>query len=220
VRSLSPSVPTLGRILLEVGNPAPALVRTRLADALFSPVQQRVLGLLFGQPERQFGSGELIRLVGSGTGAPHRILTRLAEAGLVTVTRVGNQKHYQANRESPIFDELHGLAIKTVGLVEPLRRALEPLAPRIRAAFVYGSLAKGTDRARSDLDLLVISDDLGHTTLYEALESAEALLARRVDPIVFGPDEWRSKRSVADSFASRVAKGPRLFVLGSEAEAL
>jgi predicted transcriptional regulator len=91
-----------------------------LADALFSPVQQKVLALLFGQPHRRFQSAELIRLAGSGTGAAHRQLSRLADVGLVTVTRIGNQKHYEANRTSPVFDELHGLVIKTVGLVEPL----------------------------------------------------------------------------------------------------
>src|SRR5437868_1067082 len=83
------------------------------ASVLFTPVQQRVLGLLFGQPERRFQGAELIRLAASGTGAVHRFVTRLAESGLVTVERVGNQKHYQANRESSVFAELHGLITKT-----------------------------------------------------------------------------------------------------------
>jgi hypothetical protein len=120
-----------------------------MGAVLFTPVQQRVLGLLFGQPDRRFQSGELIRLAASGTGAAHRLLTRLADSGLITVERVGNQKHYQANRASPVFDELHGLIIKTSGLIAPLRTALEPLAKRIRAAFVYGSVAKGTSTRRS-----------------------------------------------------------------------
>jgi DNA-binding MarR family transcriptional regulator len=99
--------------------------RGSLADALFTPVQQRVLGLLFGQPERRFQSAEIIRLAKSGTGAVHRQLQRLAQAGLVTVTPSGNQKHYQARRDTPVFDELHGLIVKTVGIVEPLRVALQ-----------------------------------------------------------------------------------------------
>ena len=88
---------------------------TGLADVLFSPVQQRVLALLVGQPGRSFQSAEVIALAGSGTGAVHRQLVRLAESRLVTVTRVGNQKHYQANRDSPVFSELHGLVVKTMG---------------------------------------------------------------------------------------------------------
>lgn len=110
--------------------------RSGLADALLTPVQQRVLGLLFGQPDRTYQSAELIRLARSGTGAVHRQLSRLEAAGLVTATRVGNQKHYQAHRESPVFAELHGLVVNTVGLVEPLRRALASRAEEIQAAFV------------------------------------------------------------------------------------
>ncbi|MFZ3376208.1 MAG: nucleotidyltransferase domain-containing protein, partial [Chthoniobacterales bacterium] len=137
-----------------------------LADALFTPVQQRVLGLLFGQPDRRFQSAELIRLVESGVGAAHRQVARLEKAGLVNVTRIGNQKHYQARRESPVFAELQGLVAKTVGLVEPLRNALILNANSIRAAFVFGSVAKGSDHSGSDIDLLVISEELSYSDLF------------------------------------------------------
>lgn len=187
-----------------------------LAGALFTPVQQRVLGLLFGQPERRFGSGELIRQAGSGTGAAHRQLQRLERAGLVRVTRVGNQKHYQANRDAPIFHELHGLVVKTVGLVEPLRAALAPLETKIDAAFVFGSVAQGTERAGSDLDLMLVGDELGYVEIYEALQSAEKALGRAVNPTVMARAEWRHKRAAGDSFAQRVAARPKLFVIGSE----
>jgi predicted nucleotidyltransferase len=189
-----------------------------IADALFSSVEQRLLALLFGQPDRRFQSSELVRLARSGNGATQRVLSRLTAAGLVTVTEVGNQKHYQANRKSPIFAELHALVVKTVGLVEPLRRALEPKAAKIRFAFVYGSIAKGTDTAKSDVDLLVVSDDLTHFDAYELLLPVEAQLGRQISPNVFGSDEWRSKKAEADSFATRIARQPRLFVLGEEGD--
>lgn len=195
----------------------PALpVPTGLADALFTPVQQRVLGLLFGQPERRFQSNELIRLAGSGTGAVHRLLTRLAEAGLVTVERVGNQKHYQANGAVPVFAELAGLVRKTVGLAGPLQAALAPLAGEIVAAFVYGSVARGGDHAGSDIDLMVIADTLDYPRLYAALQPAEAGLARTVSPSLMTVDEWRRKRGQADSFAARIAAQPRLVLLGAD----
>jgi predicted nucleotidyltransferase len=187
-----------------------------LADALFSRVQQRVLGLVYGQPQRRFQSAELIRLAGSGTGAAHRLLTRLADAGIVTVTRSGNQKHYQANRQSPIFTELHGLVVKTVGVVGPLRRALAPFAKSIAAAFVYGSVAKRTDSSRSDIDVMVISDSVSYADLFRALEATERLLARPVSPNVMTRAEWRAKRRQPGSFAGRVAKQPRLFLIGSD----
>jgi predicted nucleotidyltransferase len=189
--------------------------KSGLASALFTPVQQRVLGLLFGQPERRFQSAEIIRLAASGTGAVHRQLQRLAAAGLVEVTREGQQKYYQARHDTPIFDELRGLITKTSGIVEPLRAALAPLEERIAIAFVFGSLAKGKDRAGSDIDLLVVSDDLSYQEVYPALETAEAALARKIDPTVLTRAEWQRKTARDDSFAARVLDQPKLFVIGS-----
>jgi predicted nucleotidyltransferase len=208
-------VPEMGMIIPEMGRTS-SKPRTGLADALFTPVQQRVLGLLFGQPDRRFQSAELIRLARGGVGAVHRQLGRLAEAELVTVTRTGNQKHYQARRDSPVFEDLHQLIVKTVGVAEPLRQALARKARAIRAAFVYGSVAKGTDRARSDIDLMVISDSLRYSDLFEALQAAEAVLGRTVNPTVMTVAQWRAKRARADSFAARVAGQSRVFVIGSD----
>lgn len=209
------NIPKMGMIIPNMGTPT-RVAPTGLADALFSPVQQRVLGLLFGQPQRRFRSAELIRLAGSGTGAVHRLLTQLADVGLVTVARSGNQKHYQANRACPVFPELHRLIVKTVGVVAPLKRALAPKAKKIHAAFVYGSVAKRTETARSDIDLMVVSDVLTYPDLFRTVQSAERVLARSVNPTVMTLAEWRAKRAQPGSFAARVAHGPRLFVIGSD----
>lgn len=187
-----------------------------MAAALFTPVQQRLLGLLFVQPERRFQSAEIIRLAAGGTGAVHRQLQRLADAGLVLSTRQGSQKYYQANPRSPIYPELHGLVLKTVGLVEPLRRALAPLTSRIHAAFVFGSVAKKSDRADSDLDVLIVSDKLSYPEVYEALQGTEDFIARSINPTVMSRAEWRRKREARDSFARRIASQPKLFVIGDE----
>jgi predicted nucleotidyltransferase len=205
-------VPEMGTTL-KPGNARPS--QGGLGGALFTPVQQRVLGLLFGQPDRRLQSGELIRIAASGTGAVHRLLTRLADSGLVSVYRVGNQKYYQANRASPVFAELHGLIVKTSGLIGPLRAALAPLSNRVRAAFVYGSVAKGTDRASSDIDLFVVADDLDYADLFSALQPVEAELGRTVNPNVMSLAAWRRKQKQA-GFAARIASQPRLFVLGSD----
>jgi predicted nucleotidyltransferase len=191
-------------------------VRSGIADALFSKVQQRVLGLLYGQPRRSYQSAELIRLAGGGTGGAHRVLTRLARAGLVTVTQRGNQKHYQANRESPVFGELRDLILKTVGLADPLRRSLARISGGINAAFVYGSVAKGADKSASDVDLMVISDSLGYEEVYGALQTAERRLARRINPNLMSLPAWRTKRAEKDSFVARIVARPRLFIIGSD----
>jgi predicted nucleotidyltransferase len=188
---------------------------TRLADALFSPVQQRVLALLFGQPERSFRSSELINLADSGTGAVHRQLMRLADSGLVTVTRAGNQKHYRANTTSPVFAELHGLVVKTIGLAGPLEEALAPFRDRIQAAFVYGSMAKGTDTAQSDVDLMVISDDLSYADLYSALQNAETVLQRPIHVSLATAEEWKHKLATGNPFVTKVQAQPRTPLIGS-----
>ena len=175
-----------------------------------------MLGLLFGQPARRFQSAEIIRLAAGGTGAVHRQLQRLADAGLVLATREGSQKYYQANPRSPIYPELHGLVLKTVGVVEPLRRALAPFASGIQAAFVFGSTARNSDRADSDLDLMIVSDELTYPDVYQALQDTEHLIARVINPTVMTRVEWRKKRSAADSFAKRIAAQPKLFVIGDE----
>lgn len=188
---------------------------TTLADVLFSPVQQRVLALLFGQPGRSFQSAEVIALAGSGTGAVHRQLVRLAESGLVKVTRVGNQKHYQANPDSPVFSELHGLVVKTMGLAGPLQEALAPFRDRLQAAFVYGSIAKGTDTAQSDIDLMVLCDDLDYADLYGALQEAEATLGRPVHVSLMTPAEWNRKLAEGNPFVTKVEAQPKVLLIGS-----
>lgn len=210
------AIPKTGTIVPIMGTWRKKAPGSGLAGALFTPVQQRVLGLLFGQPERSFGSGEIIRLAASGTGAVHRQLLRLEAAELVEVTRMGNQKHYRARRDSPIFAELHGLIVKTVGIVDPLRVALAPLADRIALAFIFGSVAKGSDTATSDLDLLVVSDELDYSEVYRAVERAERVMARPVNPTVMRPAEWRAAKAKKDSFVSRIAGQHRIFVLGNE----
>jgi len=190
--------------------------RTSLADALFSTVQQRVLAYLFGQPERSFFATELIRLAGGGSGAVQRELARLAESGLVTVKRVGTQKHFQANPQSPIYAELCAIAQKTVGLAEPLREALAPLAKRITAAFVFGSVAKRGDTAASDIDVLVLSDSVEYADVFAALQSAEAKLGRTVNPTVYTPANWNKKRKEDNAFVMKVAAQPKVFLIGSE----
>ena len=189
---------------------------TTLADALFTPVQQRILGLLFGQPKRRFQSAELIRLVDSGTGGTYRVVKRLAASGLVLESVDGRQKYYQANPDSPVFDELVALIRKTVGLAGPLRDVLMPLAERIQAAFIYGSMASGRDRADSDIDLMVIADDLDYPSLFEAVQVAEGQLSRSVDCRLMTLSEWKGKRARADSFVARLHEKPQVFVLGSE----
>lgn len=186
-----------------------------VTDALFSTAQQRLLALLFGAPGRTFRSSELLTLVNSGVGGTQRALARMVAADLVTMSRVGNQKHYQANSASPVFPELHSLVVKTVGLIEPLRHALAKHRDEITAAFVYGSVASATERGDSDIDLMVISESLRYPDVIDAVASAEELLSRKINPTLYSAASWK-RRLHDDSFVSRVVSKPRMWVFGGD----
>ena len=185
-----------------------------LADALFTTTQQRVLALLFGQPDRSFYTRELIGLTGSGSGAVQRELHRLTSSGLVKMTPIGAQKHYQANPDCPVFQELVGITRKTVAMAEPIRQALNPLADHIRLAMIYGSVAKRTDTATSDIDLLVVAEDLLLEDLFAALAPVEARLDRQINPLLYTAEEFDSRRSAQSPFLSRALVGEHLILIG------
>lgn len=213
------NMPNMGSNIPNMGTKTKTVrtkARKSLADALFSATQQKVLGMLFGQPDRSFYATELINMLGVGSGAVQRELARLAESGLVTVRKVGTQKHYQADPNSPIYEELCGIIVKTVGLAEPLRNALQPFAERIRSAFIYGSVAHGADTAKSDIDLMLICENLSYADVFEALQAAEARLGRPVNPTLYSPAEWAEKRKAGNGFAAKVAKRPKLFLIGTD----
>lgn len=189
---------------------------TSLSNALFSKVQQRVLALVFGHPERSFYTSEIVRTVGSGVGAVDRELSKLEKSGLVSVEWIGNRKHYQANQAAPIFEELRGLVDKTVSLTESIKRFFEPYADTVKSAFVYGSVAKGTDTASSDIDLMVIGDDLNYAALYAAAQRVEDKLKRKVHPLFLSPEDWRRKTSRKGTVFNKISRSPKIFIVGSE----
>jgi predicted nucleotidyltransferase len=216
-------MPDLGIIMpnmgIETSGPPKSRSQPRghsLADALFTSTQQRVLGLLFGQPGRSFYATELIGLAGGGSGGVQRELLRLSQSGLVTVRPMGNQKHYQANPDSPLFTELCGIAQKTVGLAEPLRAALEPLGTRIDAAFVFGSVAKRQDTAASDIDLMLVSDTLSYGDTFAALESASARLGRTVNPTILSRKDLVGRVKNDNAFVTRMLSQPKIWLIGGE----
>jgi len=189
-----------------------------LADALFTKTQQRVLAVLFGNPEGNFHAQDVIRQARVGTGAAQRELVRLEDSGLVKSTRIGRQKHYQANPDSPLFGELTSIIQKTVGLAEPIRRALRPVAKKIRFAFVYGSVAKGMDRASSDIDLMIVSDDVTYADVFEALERTSRSLGRPVNPTVYLSKDFEKLVRERNAFLRKVMDGPKIWIIGSERE--
>jgi predicted nucleotidyltransferase len=187
----------------------------RQAGALFGVVRQRVLGLLFGRSNEEFYLRQITRAVAAGHGAVQRELRQLVEGGLATRTRRGNQTLYQANRRSPIFAELRALIVKTVGMADVLRDALEPLREDITCAFVFGSIAEGTDRGDSDVDLMVVTP-LPLMDVATALRPAQERLGREINPVRMTPEEFDERIRQRDHFVQSVVDGPRIPLIGDE----
>jgi len=208
-------IPNSSTILPKLGTFMATTSSSSLADALFTSTQQKVLGLLFGQPDRSFFVTQIMELAKSGRGAVQRELLRLESARLVSVRMHGNQKHYQANRDSPLFEELCGIVRKTVGLEEPLRVAVDSLPGTIHLALIYGSVAKRTDTSASDVDLLIVGDELTLEEVYAALSTAEQVLDRKVNPTLYTSEEFDRRRARNNAFLNRVLGGPVMILSGS-----
>jgi len=189
-----------------------------IASALFSDSQSRIFRWLFGQPNREFHLSELRRLTGLGSASLQRELNRLAEAGLVRSERVGNLRRFQANPQSPIYTELLGLTRKTLGVEPILREALLPLVPALKAAWIYGSVAKQTDTAQSDIDVMLICENLLLGDVLERLVPLEAQLGRKINPTCYTPADFERRRAETDSFVNRVLTQPILPLLGDAYE--
>ena len=189
-----------------------------IATALFSDSQSRVFQWLFGQPDREFHLSELRRLTGLGSASLQRELNRLAKAGLVRSQRVGNLRRFQANPQSPVYGELVGLTRKTLGAEPLLREALQPLVPNLRAAWIYGSVAKQTDTAQSDIDVMLIGKNLPLAKVLELLVPLESQLGRKINPTCYTPAEFKRRRAEPDSFVNRVLAQPILPLIGDAHE--
>ena len=187
---------------------------TAISDALFTKTQQRVLGLLYGKPDQSFYLREIMRAVAMGRGTVRRELDRLVDADLVRITHTGNQHHYQANEDNPVFTELHAIVRKTFGIVDVIRAALAPLLEKVELAFIYGSIAKGGAGAKSDVDLMLVADDLTYGEIMRLLEEAEQSLGRDINPSIYDRDEFKAKLNAKNTFLTRVMAQEKLWIKG------
>lgn len=187
---------------------------TAIGDALFTKTRQKVLGLLYGKPENSFYTNEIVRWAGMGRGTVRRELQRLSEAGLITAQRAGNQLHYQANAQNPVFSELMGIVRKTFGIIDVIRTALIPIDAQVEQAFVYGSLPKGEDNEKSDIDLMLIGHDLNYGDVMSLLIPLEESLKRSVNPTIYNPEDFRIKLEEGSSFLTRVLQQQKWMVKG------
>ena len=185
-----------------------------IADSLFTKTQQKVMGLLFRKPDASFYLNEIVRFADMGKGTIKRELDKMTQAGLLTVKRIGNQTHYQANPASPIYDELISISRKTFGLADVIRQALQADGS-IQYAFIYGSIAKGEDTAQSDIDLMVIGDDLAYTAVMNLLIPIEKELQRPINPSIYTLEDFKKRLDEKNSFIVRVLEQDKINIIGN-----
>jgi DNA-binding transcriptional ArsR family regulator len=191
--------------------------KVRSLDALLPKTRQGILAATLVRPEKAWYASELARRLGVPSSSLQRELRGLAEAKILRTYRQGRMAFYQANVDSPLFSDLRGLLLKTVGLADVLADALKPLASKLRIVFVYGSIASGSEQAESDIDLMVIGA-VSPMELAPPLRSARELLGRAVNPTVYTPAEFAKKQKAKDHFLTRVLDKPKLFVIGNQDE--
>ena len=184
---------------------------------LFGKTRQALLALLYARADEEHLQESLIQLAGLGRGTVQRELEFLARAGVVRRTVRGRQVYFQSNPESPIYTELRGLVVKTSGVADALRMALAPVAGRIRAAFIFGSVAKQAERRGSDVDVMVIGQ-VSFAEAFEALARAQKAIGREVNPSVYAPADFRAKVGANHHFLRTVLKGEKIFLIGDERE--
>ncbi len=191
-------------------------VASLLGDVLFTKTQQKVLGLLFGKPDETFYLNEIVRLAGIGKGTVSRELEKMQSVDLISTFRVGNQNHYQANKKCPIYKELSGIVRKTFGISDVIKQALSDIKDEIDYAFVYGSVAKGNENKKSDIDLMIVSKSVKYEDVMKALSNAEKLLARPINPNIYNAKQIKDKLKSRSSFITRVFEQDKLWIKESQ----
>ena len=185
-----------------------------LGDALFTKTQQKVLGLLYGRPNQRFYTNEIVRWAAMGRGTVRRELERMMQAGILLASQEGNQHYYQANENCPIFTELRDIVKKTFGITDELAFALQPLMPSVAVAFVYGSIAKGSEHQGSDIDLMLVGEALEYAEVMELLAPVEERLGRPINPTLYTMNDFQTRLREGNSFIARVLEQPRLTIKG------
>lgn len=192
------------------------MLQNSIGDVLFTKTQQKVLGLLFGKPDKSFYTNEIMRWAAIGRGTVSRELDRLVAAGLISISREGNQNHYQADHSSPIYNELVSIIKKSFGIADEIKLRLKPLDESIELAFIYGSISKGSETKVSDIDLMLVGKDLSYGLVMESLMPLEETLQRTINPTIYEMKDFIDKLKGGNSFVTRVMEQPKIMIKGKE----
>ncbi|MCM8883966.1 MAG: transcriptional regulator [Candidatus Thiodiazotropha sp.] len=188
----------------------------KLSELLFTEYRRKVLGLLLLHPDKTYHVREIARLTGTVAGTLHKELSKLADAEILLKRSSGNQVLYQANRDGLVYQELASITRKTFGVADVLREALQTVVDQLDFAFVYGSVAKEEDRSSSDIDLMVVTDQLAYADLMNNLLDAESQLGRTINPSVYDINQIEQRLKQKHAFLTRVMEQPKIWIKGTE----
>ena len=188
-----------------------------IAGQLFGNTRAAILAAMLLRPEESLHVRELARVTGVSPGTLHRELKSLTELGLLSRRVNGRQVNFSANRAHPIHAELSGILRKTSGLAVVRGPALMPLWASTDAAFVYGSMAAGSEQPQSDVDVMVLGR-ASFRAVVAAMHDAEKLIGREINPTVMATEEFRRKRDARDQFVSTIWRAPKLWIVGGADE--
>ena len=187
-----------------------------IAQALFTPAQQKLLGLLFVRVNQGFHLNEIMRLTGLGSASAQRELKRLHDSGLIVSERIGNVRRFRPNKDCMIYGELSSLVKKTFGLVSVLNSALAPLSKVLNVAFVYGATAKEQEGMDTNVELLLIGENTSYGELLSRLPVAERILRRKINPNLYSLPDFKRRLREQQPFILQMLREEKIYVLGDE----
>lgn len=189
-----------------------------MIEAIFgSKLRTKILGWLYTHTDQRYFVRQLTNLIKEDSTNVSRELIRLEKAGIVVSTTEGRQKYYQANSKSPIFNELKSIVRKTFGVADVIREALAPVSGGIKAAFIFGSVARSSDDRKSDIDVMIIGD-VTFDEVVAALSPAENTLGREINSVVYPVAEFSKKVNKDHYFVKNVLGKEKIFLIGDEDE--
>jgi predicted nucleotidyltransferase len=189
-----------------------------ILEALFtSHSRLEVLKLFFLRSSDRHYVREIASLTDQPVRAVQRELARLEQGGLLMSELDGNRKYYRANRDTPVFDELRSLLVKTAGLTDEIKGQLQNQSEQIDLAFIFGSFAKGEESSRSDVDILVIGS-ISARALAALIAQLKVDLEREINPTILPQVEFKQKLKASDPFILSIIQEPKIFLIGSEDE--
>ncbi len=189
----------------------------KLGSTLFGKTRRAILALLYSHPDEAFYLRQIARMTGVGMGALQRELKQLTEAGIITRSVIGQQAFFKANPDCPVYRELRDIVVKTFGVADILAEALSSLADKIKAAFIYGSVAGDQFNQSSDVDVMVIGD-ISFADVVSSLSPVQEVLSREINPSVYPPEEFKTRLSEKQHFIKSVMNSPKIFIVGNKNE--